>query len=124
MLDTHTFIWFAEDDLILPSKVKKTIENPSNEIFISIASLWEISIKIKLGKLQLTGEIEDVFDQIIENGFHLFPILPQHIIQHSKLPLIHRDPFDRMIIAQSLSEKISIIGRDMVFTEYGVKMIW
>ncbi len=124
LLDTHTFLWFVEDDPCLPINVKATIENPGHEIFVSIASLWEMSIKVNLGKLHLTSEIEIIFDQIIENGFLLVPILPQHIIRHSKLPFIHRDPFDRMIIAQSLSEKMPIIGKDLIFKDYGIKMIW
>jgi len=124
LLDTHTFIWFAEDDSQLPRTVKEIIEIPSNEVFLSIASVWEIAIKMQLGKLNLSKSIGEIIESTSENGFELLPILPDHIIQLTSLDFHHRDPFDRIIIAQSLNEKLSIAGKDKAFDNYGITRIW
>lgn len=124
LLDTHAFIWFAEDDAQLDQSIKKIIENTENEIFLSIASIWEIAIKMHLKKLILNKSIEEVIDLVTTNGFEFLPILPKHIITLTTLDFFHRDPFDRMIIAQGLSEKIQIVSKDEIFDKYGVKRIW
>lgn len=124
LLDTHAFIWFVEDDPNLPQKQKLLIEEPQNEIFLSIASLWEMAIKIQLKKLNINKSIKEIIDISIQNGFILLPILPEHIIQLSQLEFHHRDPFDRMIIAQGLAEKQIIIGKDIIFDKYNANRIW
>jgi len=124
LLDTHTFIWFVEDDKQLPVKAKRLIENSENEIFLSIASLWEIAIKLQLKKLELSQPIEKVMEHAAFNGFVFLPILPEHIIALTKLEFFHRDPFDRIIIAQSIIEEQAIITKDKVFKDYGVERIW
>ncbi len=124
LLDTHAFIWFVENDNNLPESVRNLIENIENETLISIASLWEIAIKASLNKLELKNNIESIIKNMSLNGFSILEILPEHIITVSKLPFHHRDPFDRIIIAQSLTENIKIVGRDIIFKEYNVDLIW
>ncbi len=124
LLDTHAFIWFVEDDKQLPIKAKRLIENSKNEIFLSIASLWEIAIKLQLKKIELNQPLEKVMELAVLNGFLFLPILPEHIIALTKLEFFHRDPFDRIIIAQSIVEEQTIITKDKVFGEYGIERIW
>ena len=124
LLDTQAFIWFVENDKQLPSKIKMDLEDLDNTIIISIASLWEMTIKMTLDKLQLDCDIEAMIDKIYRNGFEILPILPDHIIKLSKLDYFHRDPFDRIIISQGLSENMVIVSSDKVFDEYGIKRKW
>lgn len=124
LLDTHTFIWFVEDDEKLPSRIKIQIEDIENEIFISIVSLWEIAIKTSLGKLEVAIDIPAMISKIESNGFSILPIFPEHTICVSSLPFHHRDPFDRMLIAQTITEKIKIVSRDGVFDDYDIDCIW
>jgi len=124
LVDTQAFIWFVEDDKQLPEKVKIELEDIDNSIVISIASLWEMAIKMTLGKLQLGCNIEEMIDKVYQNGFEILPILPDHIIKLSKLDYFHRDPFDRIIISQGLSENMVIVSSDKVFDEYRIKRKW
>ena len=124
LLDTQAFIWFVENDWNLPHKVKNAIELPQNTIIISIASLWEMTIKISIGKLKLNFRLEEMFEQISNNGFTLLPILPKHLFQLSNLPMHHNDPFDRLIIAQSKSENMPVVTSDDKFSEYSITRIW
>ena len=124
LLDTHAFIWFAEDDSQLNQTIKKTIEKPTNDIFLSIASIWEMAIKMQLNKLKINKSIEEIIDLVTLNGFELVPILPDHIIKMTTLNFYHRDPFDRIIIAQGLDENFKIVSRDKIFDNYGIERIW
>jgi len=124
LVDTQAFIWFVEDDKQLPAKIKIELEDIDNSIVISIASLWEMAIKMTLGKLQLGCNIEEMIDKVYQNGFEILPILPDHIIKLSKLDYFHRDPFDRIIISQGLSENMVIVSSDKVFDEYSIKRKW
>ncbi|MCA1760405.1 MAG: type II toxin-antitoxin system VapC family toxin [Bacteroidales bacterium] len=124
LLDTHTFIWFVEDAPQLPANVKKLIENPQNEIFLSIVSLWEMAIKIQLKKLVISKSIEEIIHLLAQNGFILLPVIPIHIVRLSQLEFHHRDPFDRMIIAQGLTEQQKIVGKDIIFDKYNANRIW
>jgi PIN domain nuclease of toxin-antitoxin system len=124
LLDTHTFIWFVEDAPQLPANVKNLIENSQNEIFLSIVSLWEMAIKIQLKKLDINKSIEEIINLSNQNGFILLPILSEHIVRLSKLEFFHRDPFDRMIIAQGISENQTIVSKDIIFDKYKAKRIW
>ncbi len=124
LLDTHAFIWFVENDNQLPGKTKLKIENPNNTILISIAALWEIAIKMSLKKLDISVSIEEMINLLIQNGFEVFPILPEHIIHLSKLEFHHKDPFDRIIISQGLYNNIKIITKDEIFDKYNIKRIW
>ena len=124
LLDTHTFIWFAEDDVQLDQTIKGTIEKSTNDIYLSIASIWEMAIKMQLKKLKIDKSIEDVIDLVTLNGIELLPILPDHIIKMTTLDFYHRDPFDRIIIAQGLVENFKIVSRDKIFDKYGVDRLW
>ena len=124
LVDTQAFIWFVENDKHLPDKIRKELENTDNTIIISIASLWEMAIKISLDKLHISCDIEVMIDKIYHNGFELLPILPNHIIKLSSLKYLHRDPFDRIIIAQSISEDLPVVTSDEIFGEYGVSVKW
>jgi len=124
LLDTHAFIWFAEDDDQLHSNIKRAIEKSANDIFLSIASIWEMAIKIQLNKLKISKSIEEVIELATSNGFEILPILPEHIIKLTTLAFHHRDPFDRIIIAQGLDENFRIVSKDSIFDEYGVKRLW
>lgn len=124
LLDTHAFIWFVEDDYKLSGNLKTAIEKPANSIFLSIASIWEMAIKMQLNKLHIDKPIKEVIDLVSLFGFEMVPILPQHIIKLTNFVFHHRDPFDRIIIAQGLSEGMIIISKDEVFDKYGVNRIW
>ncbi|MFW5701145.1 MAG: type II toxin-antitoxin system VapC family toxin [Cyclobacteriaceae bacterium] len=124
LLDTHAFIWFAEDDNNLASNIKKEIEFPQNTIYLSIASIWEIAIKMQLNKVSMNRSIEEILELTAQSSIEIMPILPEHIIKLTKLDFHHRDPFDRIIIAQGLEENLKIVSKDSIFSSYGVDVIW
>jgi len=124
LLDTHAILWFLNGDKKISERVKKVLSSPSNDKFISIVSLWEIAIKISLGKLSIKTSLSDLFRIIEEQGFHFLPLTPEHIICVATLPMSHRDPFDRIIISQAITEELTILTRDENFSGYGVKIIW
>jgi PIN domain nuclease of toxin-antitoxin system len=123
LLDTHIFIWFVENDDQLSLSLKQYIDNIQNEIYVSIATLWEIAIKVSLGKLEMSIDILTLIAKIEENGFVILPILPSHSLCVSKLPFHHRDPFDRMLIAQAITEQIYVISKDGSFPFYEIDLI-
>jgi PIN domain nuclease of toxin-antitoxin system len=124
LLDAHTFIWFVSGDSNLSLKARQEIENPGNLIFFSIASLWEMSLKIKIGKLSIQKPFEEVINDVTENGIEILPISFTHLIENTKLPFHHRDPFDRIIISQSIVENMNIVSRDAIFDKYLSSRIW
>jgi len=124
LLDTHTFIWFINGDARLSKKAKKEILKSSNKKFISMASIWEMAIKTSLGKLRINYPFKEVFNQIDENGFETLAIIFDHTLLVSQLEFHHRDPFDRLIIAQAIYENMTIITNDRNFQDYQVKMTW
>jgi PIN domain nuclease of toxin-antitoxin system len=122
LLDTHTFLWFINDDPSLSSTAKALIEDPENSIYLSAASVWEMAIKVSLGKLEIPSPFTGFIDeQLHENSITLLEIKTMHMGIVVTLPFHHRDPFDRLIIAQSQSEGFPIIGRDAIFDDYGIK---
>ena len=123
LIDTQSFIWFIENDSRLPKNVKRLLEN-SNSLTVSIASFWEITIKASLGKLIIAENVATMMDNALLNGFKILPIEREHLIALSMLDFIHRDPFDRIIIAQSVAENMSIVSSDSVFQDYPVNCIW
>ena len=124
LIDTHTFIWFIEGDKKLSKTAKEFISKKDVSTFISIASLWEIAVKISLGKLELKTSFSKISQLIFNNGFQILPIVFEDTLILSELPFHHRDPFDRIIIAQSITNKLSIISRDKIFSEYNISLIW
>lgn len=127
LLDTHSFLWFVEGSSLLSVKARETIEaNEGNQI--SIASIWEISIKASLGKLIIKGDFNSVLEDIINNNISILPISFSNTNTLFNLPFYHRDPFDRMIISQAIDENMNIISRDEIFDVYlsgkNLKRIW
>jgi len=108
LIDTHILIWFLEGNKLLPKLRRQIIANPQNDIFVSIASLWEIAIKISIGKLTLAKPLADIIKQITIENIEILLIVPEHTLQVSALPFHHRDPFDRIIIAQLLKRRWKI----------------
>lgn len=125
LLDTHTFLWFIQGNFNLSDAARDLIENPENERFLSVASLWEMAIKVSIGKLALEMTLTElVSSQIYDNAIKLLGIQPEHLDELSKLPFHHKDPFDRLIIAQSLAEKIPIVTKDSAFGGYSITILW
>ncbi len=123
LIDTHILIWFLEGNNLLANSRRQIISDSQNEVFVSIASLWEMAIKISVGKLTLAKPLGDVIKQISIENIGILPILPEHTLRVSTLPFHHRDPFDRIIIAQSQVENLSIMTDDGAFNDYGVRLL-
>lgn len=128
LLDTHTFLWACVEPGKLSSKSVEIINNEENLLYLSSASIWEISIKLKLGKLKILNKDLD-FKTFIEESLKSLnlielPILNKHIFSLHKLPEIHKDPFDRMLIAQAKSEKLILITNDHQIKKYDVETLW
>jgi len=125
LLDTHAFLWFINGDDNLSQHSKLLIQDVNNEVLISIATLWEISIKNSLNKLELAQPFEVLIPrELADNEFTVLPITVEHLIQLGKLPFHHRDPFDRILIAQSLCEQLPIVSKDSQFYNYPLEIIW
>ncbi len=124
LLDTHTLIWFLENDPRLSSKSKELIEDNYNDIFVSVVSLWEINIKISIGRLSLTKSLSDIIRELERLYIEILPLRNEHIVGIGKLPFHHRDPFDRMLISQSLSEILPLISKDENIQLYNADVIW
>jgi PIN domain nuclease of toxin-antitoxin system len=125
LLDTHALLWWTMDAPELSSKARAAIGKADNECFVSVASCWELAIKASLGKLTLTQPVERFIpEQLSANSFRLLEISFRHVARVETLPFLHRDPFDRLLVAQALSEKMSVVSADKSLTQYGVKRIW
>ena len=125
LLDTHTFIWFIMGSSNLSAHARALIEDVANEKFLSVASLWEIAIKLSIGKLMLSAPFDVLIPQQLSlNGFELLNIEIDHAALVATLPFHHRDPFDRLLIAQASVEKMSVVSIDAVFDAYSVTRLW
>lgn len=124
LLDTHALIWLFEGDEKLSKNVRQIIENQENVCFVSSATLWEIAIKLSIEKLEMNFSYRDFTRLIWENGIEILDIKAEHCIKLLELPFYHKDPFDRLIIAQSIIEDMVIISRDSQFNNYPAKIIW
>ncbi|MBC8114810.1 MAG: type II toxin-antitoxin system VapC family toxin [Candidatus Saccharimonas sp.] len=125
LLDTHAFLWFLLDDPGLSETARNLIVDPGNDIEISPASYWEIAIKIGLGKYSLPEPYDTFMErELAENDFRILPILPRHTSVLTTLPLHHRDPFDRLLVAQAISEGISLVSNDPALDVYSIQRLW
>ena len=124
LLDTHTFIWWSDDPGKLSPHAFQTCIDRSNEILLSVASIWEMQIKIQLGRLSLRVPLEQAIGQQITHGIDILPIEVDHVLALRGLPAHHGDPFDRLLIAQARYEQIPIISHDGMFKHYPVQVIW
>ena len=124
LLDTHCWLWTMHDPIKLNKKVRTLIENPEVTVFLSAASIWEIAIKVKLGKLKLPSDVEQyVFRRMKEEQFTELPISSRHAARVGALPEHHRDPFDRILVAQAQCEELALVTADRQLAAYEVKII-
>jgi PIN domain nuclease of toxin-antitoxin system len=124
LLDTHGLIWMMEDDPQLPKAVAKILTDDRVDLYVSVVSLWEISIKRNLGKLNLTHSTKAYWQTLQQQAIGLLPINIHHLTQLEQLPFHHRDPFDRIMIAQALANGLTILTRDAHFSAYEVPVRW
>lgn len=125
LLDTHTFLWFIAGDSRLDSHARQLIENPDNERYLSIASIWEITIKSSLGRLRVPlPPSELIREHVWANAIELLPAEPEHFDMLHELPYHHKDPFDRFLIAQAIKEKMALLTKDPAFSSYDVQAVW
>jgi PIN domain nuclease of toxin-antitoxin system len=121
LVDTHALLWWLTDDPGLSEKAREALADPANDVLVSTASVWEIAIKRVLGKLSAP---DDLPDHIVAQGFSWLPVGAEHAWQVRDLPPHHRDPFDRLLVAQALSERLPIVSADARFGAYGVETRW
>jgi PIN domain nuclease of toxin-antitoxin system len=125
LADTHTFVWATTDDERLGRAVRRVLADPSSEILLSLASVWEMAIKASLGKLELRVPVGTYVEtQLAETGIALYDITLDHVVRVAELPLHHRDPFDRLLIAQALCDDLILLSADESFDAYGVRRRW
>ncbi|MNQ97147.1 PIN domain protein [compost metagenome] len=120
LLDTHAFLWWLSDDPALGAEARQIMSEPRNQVLVSAASIWEISIKQAKGMLEAPADLEVLVE---DEGFTKLPISLFHGQQAGKLPEIHRDPFDRMLIAQAQAEGLELITADGIIPQYGVRVV-
>ena len=125
LLDTHALLWFYLSNEKLSQMAKAAILDPSSEVFVSPASYWEIAIKISLGKYQLNENYSDFIDNaIVKNGFKILAIETSHTAKLLELSFHHKDPFDRLLVAQALVEQLTLVSNEKIFDDYNVPRIW
>lgn len=124
LLDTHTLIWFLNGERKLSANAFELIVSDNNRKYVSIASLWEIAIKINLKKLSFDGNVIEIANLIDENGFEILQINVEHLNVYESLDLLHRDPFDRILVAQATVNSLSIITKDDNIRSYPIDSFW
>jgi len=125
LVDTHVFLWAVLSPEKLTDRVRSVFEDPEAELLVSIATPWEMAIKAGIGKLENGAEILDDFEnRVTASGYRILETSIQHTIRSGYLPRHHKDPFDRLLIAQALDLNIPILSRDEIFDRYGVQRIW
>ena len=125
LLDTHTLLWWLSDEAALTTAARKIIADTKNVIYVSAASAWEIATKVRLGKLPTAADLAADFAGHLEReGFQMLTTTWDHAIRAGLLPGPHRDPFDRMLIAQAQAENIPILSNEVLFDTYGVRRLW
>jgi PIN domain nuclease of toxin-antitoxin system len=125
LLDTHTLLWWVAASGGLSRKAKAVIGSARNECFVSVASGWEIALKVSLGRLRIDGALDRFLpEQLAANGFQPLAIDLKHAARVASLPFHHRDPFDRLLVAQALEEDLAMVTADPVFAKYGVNRVW
>ena len=124
LLDTHSLLWWLDNDDRLSRRALEAIQNPITQVLVSVGSLWEIAIKHQLGKLKASNLVNNFQKELDDAGFVELPISGVHAIRAAVLPINHRDPFDRLLIAQAEIENVPIVSRDSQFDAYGVHRVW
>lgn len=118
LLDTNILLWWLSDDHKLRKEAREIIANPNNEVLVSAASVWEVAIKAALGRIEI--ELNDLEGAISRSSFQPLPIGLRHAVMVGRLPAVHRDPFDRMLVAQARVEELRVLSHDRVFEQYGL----
>jgi len=124
LLDTHVFIWWDSDPGRLSPSAIKAMGDPLNEIWLSVVSVWELLVKAQLGKLTLRLPLSDIVNQQRANGLRVLPVTLTHALAVDGLPMVHKDPFDRMLIAQANVEGAELVSADQVVRQYPVRVLW
>ena len=125
LLDTHTFLWWDSNPSKLSPEVLRLCRNRTNRVFLSVVNIWEVQIKIQLGKLQLTMPLPDLTALYQQNdGFEVLPVTLDHVLALGTLPLHHKDPFDRLLIAQALVENATLVSADAAVAQYPINVLW
>lgn len=125
LLDTHAFLWWVTDSDELSRRARRLIGDGRNEIFFSAVSAWEIVIKSKLRRVTLPEDAERCIpEQLEQNAFEVLPVRLRHALRVAALPDVHRDPFDRLLVAQALTEELSILSKDPNLAGYSVRVLW
>ena len=125
LIDSQVFVWLDIGSPKLPARVKRHLEHTENEIFLSLASIWELQIKESIGKLSMRRSITDLVEaHCAQNGLSVLPIQLSHIAATARLPDLHRDPFDRLLIAQAMTEDLQFVTADAVIEDYPVQVLW
>lgn len=123
LIDTHTLIWTLFDSTKLSDRARRAVAE-ADRVFVSIVSLWEIAIKQNIGKLEIDSTIEEIAKNSNEAGIEILNILPKHLDAMKRLPRIHGDPFDRLIVAQALEENLVVVTRDSIIQRYEIETVW
>ncbi len=125
LLDTHAFLWLASSSPQLSDRCSEVYLDSANDCFLSMVSVWEMAIKLSIGKLELETPLARLVEIARDDqGLRLLDIELEHVLLVQTLPFHHRDPFDRLIISQALTEQLPIVGRDAIFDDYGVDRLW
>lgn len=124
LLDTHAFIWWDSDPTQLSAPALAALRDPANEVWLSVVSVWEMVIKVQLGKLSLRLPLAGIVTQQQANGLQILPATLAHALAVEGLPAIHKDPFDRMLIAQANAEGAELVSADQVVRQYSVRVLW
>jgi PIN domain nuclease of toxin-antitoxin system len=125
LLDTHAFLWAITDNPQLSDKARRMFTSSDNELLLSAASVWEILVKVQIGRLPLPKPAGDYLErQLAKNSITVLPIQLRHVLRLERLPLHHRDPFDRLLIAQSLEEELPVLTADPLMKNYSAMLLW
>ena len=125
LLDTHAFIWWTVDPVRLGPQANRRCFDPASQLVLSVASVWEMQIKVMLSKLTVHQPLRQMIaDQVEQNGLEVLPVKLEHVLRLDSLPSLHQDPFDRLLVAQALAEGWDLISHDPAITQYSVRVIW
>lgn len=124
ILDTHTFIWWDSDPSKLSGAAQLFLRDPTNTIFLSAVSVWEIVIKHQSGKLILTMPVQSIVARQRSNGLLILPAMLNHVYAVGALPMVHKDPFDRLLAAQAITEGAALVSADPIFAQYAIHLVW